>query len=61
MLIGIMTLGFFGIPIGLFACALLGLWYGIRQKDKLFIKYSLVVLILDVAFMICFYMQLQQM
>ena len=48
MLLGFMFLGFFIIPIGIPICAIIGLTYGIKTKDKSFTKWSFVALILGV-------------
>lgn len=49
MLIGFITLGFFIIPIGISICAIIGLIYGIKTKDKSFTKWSIVALVLGIA------------
>ena len=40
MLISVIALGFFGIPIGIILCALIGLAYGVYKQDKPFRLYS---------------------
>lgn len=36
MLAGYVTIGFFIVPIGITLCAIIGLFYGFKKKDKLF-------------------------
>lgn len=40
MLICLLTFGFFAFPIGISLCSIVGLVYGIKGKDKAFIKWS---------------------
>ena len=61
MLAALLILGFFGFPIGFFICALLGLSYGIAKKDKPFIKWSSLILILDILFIVFFWIRLPYM
>lgn len=49
MLIGFITIGFFVFPIGISLCGILGLCYGIKKKDKLFVKWSLVALSIGIV------------
>lgn len=49
MLIGFITIGFFVFPIGISLCSIIGLCYGIKKKDKLFVKWSLVALSIGVS------------
>ena len=49
ILIGVTSMGFFVIPIGISICAIVGLCYGCKYKDKLFIRYSSVGLIIGIG------------
>lgn len=48
MLIGFITIGFFVFPVCIPLCGIIGLCYGIKKKDKLFVKWSLIVLSIGV-------------
>lgn len=48
MLIGFITIGFFVFPVCVPLCGIIGLCYGIKKKDKLFVKWSLIVLSIGV-------------
>lgn len=48
ILIGFITMGFFVFPVCVPLCGIIGLCYGIKKKDKLFIKWSMVVLSIGV-------------
>lgn len=61
MLISVIALGFFGIPIGIILCALIGSAYGVYKQDKPFRLYSSIALIAAIAFFIIFFIQLQSM
>ena len=61
MLISVIALGFFGIPIGIILCALIGLAHGVYKQDKPFRLYSSIALIAAIAFFIIFFIQLQSM
>ena len=61
MLISVIALGFFGIPIGIILCALIGLAYGVYKQDKPFRLYSSIALIAAIALFIIFFIQLQSM
>lgn len=52
MLLGFMTIGFFVFPIGITLCAVIGLCYGYRKKDKPFMKGSVVALVIGLAIII---------
>lgn len=52
MLVSFMTLGLFAFPIGIPVCSIIGLIYGIKKKDKLFTKWSIVALGIGIACMI---------
>lgn len=46
------TLGFFAFPIGIPLCGAIGLFYGIKSKDKNFIRWSLIALLIGIALII---------
>lgn len=48
MFIGFITIGFFVFPVCVPLCGIIGLCYGIKKKDKLFVKWSLIVLSIGV-------------
>ncbi|MDN0070624.1 hypothetical protein QVN97_01170 [Bacteroides caecigallinarum] len=52
MLILIIIIGSFSIPIGISACSVLGIIYGYKNKDKNFLKWSLIALSIGIAFII---------
>lgn len=45
MLICIIFLGTFSLPIGITLCSVIGVIYGIKHKDKSFLKCSSVLLV----------------
>lgn len=49
MLVCITTVGFLAFPIGIPLCGAVGLLYGIKSKDKSFIKWSLITLFIGIA------------
>ena len=49
ILIGVTSMGFFVFPIGISICAIVGLCYGCKYKEKLFIRYSSVGLIIGIG------------
>lgn len=49
ILIGIISIGFFVFPIGISMCAITGLCYGCKYKDKLFIRWSSVGLVTGIG------------
>lgn len=53
LLVGILQLGFFAIPIGIPICSVIGLLYGIKHKDRLFVKCSFIALAVGIASIIC--------
>ena len=61
MLISFMILGFFAIPTGGLICSIIGLVYGIKKKDKLVTRLSVIALILVIVFIIAFCIGLQSM
>lgn len=50
MIVCVTTLGFFAFPIGIPICGTVGLFYGIKSKDKSFIRWSLIALFIGIAF-----------
>lgn len=44
ILIGFITIGFFVFPVCIPLCGIIGLCYGVKKKDKLFVRWSLVIL-----------------
>ena len=61
MLISVIALGFFGMPICLKMCGLLGLSYGCYKQHKPFRLFSSIALIAAIAFFIIYFIQLQSM
>lgn len=55
MLLAVITLGPFGIPVGVLVSAIVGLIYGIRKGDKLVVKWSYVALVADMVGILVFY------
>jgi len=55
VLIGFAIQGIFGVAGAILICAIVGLCYGIFKKDKQFIRWSSVVLIIDIFCIIAFY------
>lgn len=53
MLIGFITIGFFVFPVCVPLCGMIGLCYGVKKKDKLFVKWSLIVLSIGIIIDIC--------
>lgn len=52
MLALFMTTGFFSIPIGVSICSVIGIIYGYKCKDKSFFRWSMLALVIGVAFII---------
>ncbi|MDD6210670.1 MAG: hypothetical protein PUB21_08710 [Bacteroidales bacterium] len=52
MLIGFITIGFFAFPVGIPLCAVIGLYYGIKNKDKLFVRCSAIALVAGIVFLV---------
>lgn len=50
--IGIILIGFFVFLIGIFMCVIIGLCYGCKYKDKLFIRWLFVGLVIGIGFFI---------
>ncbi len=49
ILMGVISIGFFVFPIGISMCAITGLCYGCKYKDKLFIRWSSVGLVIGIG------------
>lgn len=45
MLVCFLFFGFFALPIGIPICSAVGLIYGIRNKDKQFVKWSAIAFV----------------
>lgn len=52
MLVGFLLVGFFVFPIGISLCSIISFLYGIKSKDRLFTKWSIVTLIIGIAYII---------
>lgn len=52
MLILLMTTGFFSIPIGVSACSAIGIMYGYKYKDRIFVRWSTVTLVIGISLII---------
>lgn len=52
MIVCVTTLGFFAFPVGIPLCGTVGLFYGIKSKDKSFIRWSLIALFIGIALVI---------
>lgn len=55
VLIGFAFQGIFGIAAAVFLSAIIGLCYGVYRKDKVFVKWSAIALVIDLASIIGFY------
>lgn len=60
ILIGLAMQGLFGVAAGILVSAVIGIVYGVVTKKKLFIKWSVVALIIDLICIIAFYFRLMQ-
>lgn len=49
VLVSLILLGTFAFPVGFTLCGTIGLIYGIRSKDKAFIKWSSLALLIGAA------------
>lgn len=49
VLVSLILLGAFALPVGFSLCGAIGLVYGIRSKDKAFIKWSSLALLVGAA------------
>lgn len=61
ILVGLAVQGLFGVAAGILVSAIIGIVYGVVKKKKLFIKWSVVALIIDLICIIAFYLRLIQM
>lgn len=61
MLIGFITIGFFIFPTSIPLCAVAGLYYGIKEKDKLLVKCSAIALIIGFVLLIYTWCLIQSM
>lgn len=52
MLVCLVAIGSFAFPVGIPLCGVIGLCYGIKEKDKNFIRCSLVALLIGVILLI---------
>ncbi len=52
MLILLMTTGLFSIPIGVSACSAIGIMYGYKYKDRIFVRWSTVTLVIGISLII---------
>ena len=60
ILVGLAVQGIFGVAAGILVSAVIGIVYGVVKKKKLFIKWSVVALIIDLVCIITFYLRLLQ-
>lgn len=49
MLVAFLLFGFFAFPIGIPLVSMIGLMYGMKNKDRSFIKWSVVALFIGIA------------
>ncbi len=52
LITGTILIKFFIIPVGITLCAIIGLWYGVKYKDKVFVRWSSVGLIIGTGLII---------
>lgn len=60
ILTGLAVQGLFGVAAGILVSAVIGIVYGVVKKKKLFIKWSVVALVIDLVCIIAFYLRLLQ-
>lgn len=60
ILVGLALQGIFGIAAGILVSAIIGIVYGVVKKKKLFIKWSVIALVIDLVCIIAFYLRLVQ-
>lgn len=60
ILVGLAVQGLLGIAAGILVSAIIGIVYGAVTKKKLFIKWSVVALVIDLVCIIAFYFRLVQ-
>lgn len=61
MLICLITLGFGAFSLGLPLCGVIGVVYGVKNKDKNFVRWSLVALLGGIALFIYTYLLIGSM
>ncbi len=61
MLACMVLFGFFAIPIGIPLCSIIGVLYGIKYKDKVFLRWSCVFLAIGVLSIIYVLMNISSM
>lgn len=61
MLILLITTGFFSIPIGVSACSAIGIMYGYKYKDKIFVRWSMATLVIGISSIIYTLMLIKSM
>lgn len=54
VIIGMIVQGIFGIAIGIFISAVIGIVFGMMKKDMLFVKWSVIALVMDTICIITF-------
>ena len=60
ILVGLAVQGIFGVAADILVSAVIGIIYGVVKKKKLFIKWSVVALVIDLVCIIAFYLRLVQ-
>lgn len=60
ILVGLAVQGIFGVAAGILISAIIGIVYGVVKKKKLFIKWSVIALVIDLVCIIAFYLRLVQ-
>ncbi|HJD10473.1 MAG TPA: hypothetical protein H9922_04875 [Candidatus Phocaeicola caecigallinarum] len=60
ILVGLAVQGIFGVAAGILVSAIIGIVYGVVKKKKLFIKWSVIALVIDLVCIIAFYLRLVQ-
>lgn len=60
ILVGLAVQGIFGIAASILISAIIGIVYGVVKKKKLFIKWSVIALVIDLVCIIAFYLRLVQ-
>lgn len=60
ILVGLAVQGIFGVASGILVSAIIGIVYGVVKKKKLFIKWSVIALVIDLVCIIAFYLRLVQ-
>lgn len=60
ILVGLAVQGLFGVAAGILVSAVIGVVYGAVTKKKLFVKWSVVALIIDLVCILAFYFRLMK-